>query len=49
MMSKDKKLKKQGEQIMNSFKNQLMQSKARQRLEESEINQIMDQLLKGEF
>lgn len=49
MMSKDKSAKSKGEQVMNSFKNQLMQSKARQRLNDTEINEIMDKLLSGEI
>ena len=49
MMSKDKTLRSKGKQIMSSFQNQLMQSKARERLNDTEINEIMDKLLSGEL
>lgn len=48
MMSKNKADKKKGEKIMNWFKNQLMQSKARKRLSETEINDLLEKLLRGE-
>ena len=43
------KLKKEGEKIMNCFKNQLAQSKVRSRLQDTEIDEIIDKLLRGEF
>jgi hypothetical protein len=48
MMSKDKKVKKKGEKIMQCFKNQLVQSKVRKKLSEVELNEIIEKLLKGE-
>lgn len=49
MISKDKKEKKKGEKIMNCFKNQLSQSKVRKVMNESELNEIIEKLLRGEI